>query len=188
MKEETLSAVEDIAKKEGIHVNSSLFGDKENSTTEKDISVQNEDIEADKQVETIDEKLAALKMTKDDLSNIIIELADSGSIKRTENLLQGKLPYTFETKTLSYSREYLKFFESADIDSQALVEYYMNLYSVASILSVYNGAELPDEISDRVKWIEGEVAGPIYGILLKKSRDFHAMLELLVSTEVEDFL
>jgi hypothetical protein len=191
MKNET---AEELIKGIGIDLDDSLFEDKENKkeeTTEEKKELNEEKTETKEMLDvnpiTLEERLEKEGVTKNDLIEYVIQIADDGYLKETGSIFNNKIEFEFRTSLLSSSRDYLNFFEKNKIETQSLVEYYINLYSLASILYMYRGEILPASIEDRTKWIENTLIGPVYAAMVARSNKFHARLDLVVSAEAESF-
>lgn len=137
---------------------------------------------------SIEEKMEELGMSKDIAIDMIMMLSDSGYIEEDLSLFGGRFKAKFRTAKITDSKRFVDLFDALEINTQAKGEYYLNLYSLASILIEFNGKKLDDgDITARAKWIEEELPVPIYKTLIEKGNEFHSKIEILNSDEVADF-
>jgi len=199
-------AIKKEAKIKDIEVDENIFDIKEDDNTKnlKDenskIPENNVEPEKNKQSEDrkdddiiddediINEDLKKLGKDSDDLINAIIEIGDSGTFKESGKILNGKIKYTFEIEDVFYSKEYVRFFAEKKFEMQSEVDYYLALFSLASVLKEYNGSELPSGLLKRADVIEEKIKGIVYKILLEKADEFHSFTDILTSPKVETFL
>ena len=137
---------------------------------------------------TIEEKMAAVGISKDEVVEMILQLSDDGFIERDISFFGGKFKAKFKTSTLNDTKDFISMFDKLEASTQAKAEYYMNLYSLAAILNSYNEHEtLSDDIIERAKWIENHIPVPIYKALLAEASKFHSSIEVLNEKEVASF-
>ena len=133
-------------------------------------------------------RMKNLGLTKDDIMDMVLQLSDDGYIEEEVRILDGKITALFRTSKMKDSREFVETFDEMNVNTRVKTEYYINLFALASVLARYKDQILSDmTIIERIRWIEDNLAAPIYKILLDKSSKFLEKIELLSSEEVADF-
>jgi len=133
-------------------------------------------------------RMKSLGLTKDDIMDMVLQLSDDGYIEEEVRILDGKITALFRTSKMKDSREFVETFDEMNVNTRVKTEYYINLFALASVLARYKDQILSDmTIIERIRWIEDNLAAPIYKILLDKSSKFLEKIELLSSEEVADF-
>ena len=147
-----------------------------------------EEFESLSRVETFEQRMKRLKITKDDIFDMVMQLSDDGYIEEDVSILNGKITAVFRTSKMKDSREFVETFDKMNINTRVKTEYYINLFALASVLVQYKNEDLSEmSIIERIRWIEDNLASPIYKILLDRSSIFLEKVELLSSEEVADF-
>jgi hypothetical protein len=119
---------------------------------------------------------------------MVLQLSDDGYIEEEVRILDGKITALFRTSKMKDSREFVETFDEMNVNTRVKTEYYINLFALASVLARYKDQVLSGmTIIERIRWIEDNLAAPIYKILLDKSSKFLEKIELLSSEEVADF-
>jgi len=177
---------------EGMKIDSSVFSgkptDSEDNTNEPSLDELAKELETQQEESSIEEKMERLGMTKDQAIDYIMQLSDNGYVEDSVSIFSGKFKALFRTAKISDTRRFVEMFDELDINTQSKAEYFLNLYSLASILRKYRDTSLEDmDIHERAKWIEDNLPTPIYKALLIEATKFHAKIELLGSEEVADF-
>jgi hypothetical protein len=119
---------------------------------------------------------------------MVMQLSDYGYIEEEVSILNGKIKAVFRTSKMKDSREFVETFDKMNVNTRVKTEYYINLFALASVLIKYKDEDLSSlSIIERIRWIEDNLAAPIYKILLDKSSVFLEKIELLSSDEVANF-
>jgi hypothetical protein len=124
----------------------------------------------------------------DDIERMILELSDKGYVEEDVKIMGGKIKVTFRTSKMKDSRDFVETFDNMNIKTPVKSEYYINLFALASVLVKYQDTDLSEySILERIRWIEENMAAPVYKILLSRCTIFLEKIDLLSSKEVIDF-
>jgi hypothetical protein len=119
---------------------------------------------------------------------MILQLSDQGYIEESIEVLGGAITATFRTSKMRDSRQFVETFDQMDISTRVKTEYYINLFALGSVLVRYRDQDLSDlDIIERIRWIEDNLAAPIYKALLNQSSIFLEKTELLTDEQVARF-
>ena len=170
-----------------ITIDKNAFPDNEPETKDENESSIDEK-ENTKEVYTFEDKLEYLKMSKDDIMSMILEISDNGYIEEKTSVFGNNIEVMFKSSSLGNSEDFIEMFDKLTVNTQAKAEYYLNLYSLASILVKYKGKDIEYlGVEDRAGWIRDNIPVPIYKTLLRESSNFHSKIEMLSSEDVRDF-
>jgi len=194
MDSKDMEAINSLSESAGeqMKVDASFFSDKptndKNDNNEPSLDDLAKSLEDQQKELSIEEKMERLGITKDQAIDYIMQLSDNGYVEDSVSIFSGKFKAVFRTAKISDTRKFVEMFDELDINTQSKAEYFLNLYSLASILIKYNDINLVEnDIHERAKWIEDNLPVPIYKALLVEATKFHAKIELLGSEEVADF-
>jgi len=138
--------------------------------------------------ESIEDKLKELGLSKDEVMDMIFQLTDDGYIEERVSLYGGRLTALFRSPKMIDTAIFIDIMDEEEMNTPAKVEFYVNLYSLASILIRYKGENLEGmSIKERAKWIEENIPTALYKVILKKGLEFLRKVELLSSEEVANF-
>ena len=199
-----MDAVAKISEESGIKIDASIFS--EQSAPEGNDASVGVDSEAEegpfsKEIkderamaslmssqESFEDKLKRLQIDRDDISDMILQLSDQGYIEENIAVLGGTITATFRTSKMRDSRQFVETFDQMDISTRVKTEYYINLFALGSVLIRYKDHDLSDlDIIERIRWIEDNLAAPIYKALLNQSSIFLEKTELLTDEQVARF-
>jgi hypothetical protein len=138
--------------------------------------------------ESIEQRMESIGISKDEVVDLILQLTDDGHIDEQILLFKGRVKAKLRSPKMVDSAAFIDMMDETQMKTSAKVEFYINMFSVASVLVKYNDTDLEKlEAQDRVKWIEENIPTAIYRALLPKVLKFHEKIELLSMEEVADF-
>ena len=159
-------------------VSKTAFADRDNDEVD-DI----EDI-----TETVEDKMTALGISKDQVMEMILQLTDDGFIEEALSFFKGRITIVLRSANMRTSSEFMMLLDDESLQSPAKIEYFLSLYSAAAVLEKYNDTDLSQmSVAERVDWIEVHVPTVIFKIINEKITAFHKKIEILGSDEVANF-
>ena len=181
-------------------VNEQAFGEKKvedlnlESSTPKVVSTEDEQALSENSENTeeanetlFESEMRLLKMDKDDILDMILQLSDNGEIRKNVSAFGGRVEAVLVSTKLSDTREFVTFFDKLGAKTQVMIDYYYNIYTLAQFLTEYKGETLDTDIHKKVKFIENTIPVPVYKSLHKEALKFARKSELLTFDEVADF-
>ncbi len=137
---------------------------------------------------SITERMEAVGLAKDTAIDMILQLTDVGYIKEDFSMLGGRVTMSLKSPKVLDSARFINLFDEVEMNTQAKVEFYLQLYSVAAVLDSFRGNDLSTmEIKEKTIWIEENIPTVLYKVLTPKVQDFNEKIELLSSEEVASF-
>jgi len=161
----------------------SVFKVKDAPTDEQESTAVKEDSSESE----FEKEMRELGLSKDGLLAIIDDIVSKGVYEEEVSLLGGRIKCKFKSTKIGDSKTFVKTFDPHQLATELETELHFNLGSVAMVLIEHNGVSTGDTLQQRVKFIEENIAGPIFKIILKEVFIFGRKMHLIGSDEVADF-
>ena len=166
----------------------SLFKEREslgsNDIKETEVSKEGE---VEKEPSLFESEMKLLDINKNDILSMIDSVVSKGYVMEEGKIYGGRGSYSFKSVSITDHTKFIMFFERLEAKVQTTVDFYYNLYTVASFLKSYNGELLSESLEERVSFVQEKIPTPIFDLLTKKSFAFGRKVGILSTKEVADF-
>jgi len=123
-------------------------------------------------------------LTKDDIIDMAIQLAETGQITEEASILGGRIKFTMTSGKMEDSKEFVLIFEELKAKMQTTIDYSFNIYTVGLIVTKYNGVSTGSSVKERGLFMEKNIPMPVFRKILKTVNDFGRKVELMSHDEV----
>jgi hypothetical protein len=162
---------------------SSLTEDSSTNDNKEDTTVS----EKKDSLTTFEQEMKAMSLTKDDIIDMAIQLAEKGRISEETSILGGRIRMTMTSGKMQDSKEFVSIFEELNAKLQTTIDYNFNIYTVGLIVTEYNGKPTGKTVRERGAFMEEHIPMPIFKKILKTVSEFGRKVELMSEEEATVF-
>jgi len=132
-------------------------------------------------------EMDSLNLTKDDIIDMAVQIAENGYIEEEGSLLGGKVTFTMRSGKMEDTKEFVSIFENLNATKQTTVDYSFNINTVGLLVVKYNGEDTGDTVRDRAAFMEENIPMPVFKKILRDTQLFGRKADLISDEQASLF-